>query len=66
MDKQIGHADHLSRDNRLDLSGVPAYRQANAMAVTLKRHIRQLGSSSINLDLRRREKLNTIGGKHDK
>jgi hypothetical protein len=36
------------------------------MEVTLKRHMQRLWSSSINLDLRRREKLNTIGGKHDK
>jgi hypothetical protein len=42
MDNMIGHADHLSRDNRLDLSRVAAYRQPDEMAVTLKRHIRQL------------------------
>jgi hypothetical protein len=66
MDKEIGHADHLSRDNRLDLSDVPAYRRANEMDVTLKRHMQRLRSSSIKFDLRRREKLNTIGGKHDK
>jgi hypothetical protein len=40
--RKIGHADHLSRDNRLDLSGVEAYRQANEMAVTFKRHMRRL------------------------
>src|SRR3984957_8753406 len=40
--QKIGQADHLSRDNRLDLSGVSAYRQANVMAVTLKRHMRWL------------------------
>jgi hypothetical protein len=42
MRKKIGCADHLSRDNRLDLSGVAAYRQANEMALTLKRRMRRL------------------------
>jgi hypothetical protein len=42
MDNMIGRADHLSRDNRLDLSRVAAYRQPDEMAVTLKRHIGQL------------------------
>ena len=52
---KIGHADRLSRDNRLDLSRVPAYRERDEMAVTRKRHTRRLWSSSINPDLRRRD-----------
>jgi hypothetical protein len=55
MNDMIGRADHLSRDNRLDLSGVGAYQQPDEMAVTLKRHIRQLWSFSINPDFRRRD-----------
>jgi hypothetical protein len=40
--QKIGETDHLSRDNRLDLSGVAVYRQAHEMAVTLRRHMRWL------------------------
>jgi catalase-peroxidase len=45
MDNMIGRADHLSRDNRLDLSRVAAYRQADEMAVTRNCHMRRLWSS---------------------
>jgi hypothetical protein len=52
---KIGAANRLSRDNRLDLSRIQAYRSAKGLAMTRNRHMPRLWSPFTILDLPRRE-----------